>query len=207
MTSPFAPTAPAAAERAEGIRQDAERAYSSIRSMGELTPAAIRSRIAAAYLNAKAQMDAAQAAATGNYEKSRQTALTAAFGINDIATSATDRAGVSMSYRDAQDRADQLETDTDAARLLGRANDTGDELLARAIAQRAWNMNGQLGGAGWGDVLDTFTATRPRAAAAIANLINLQSRNSVSLFAWMIAKPPEIANLSDYQIPAVAEGA
>lgn len=202
----FTPVSAPLIEQADRIRQNAETAYGQIRSNGDLTVDAIRARLAAVYLDAKTRMDSLHAEATDGYQASWQKALIAAFGTSDLASTAADRAALSLSYRDAQDRAAALDSDRAAADLLSRANDTGDELLARAVAQRAWEMGGQLGGVGWGDVLDTFTSTRPRAAAAIATLVNLQGsgRNASSLFAWMIATPSELAGMSDYQISALA---
>lgn len=50
-----------------------------------------------------------------------------------------------INYRDAQDRADKLETNGEAARMMTRALNSGDKTLASAVAQAAVEK-------GWNDV-------------------------------------------------------
>ncbi len=61
-----------------------------------------------------------------------------------------------VSYRDALDRADRLDTPAEAVALLRRARLTGDELLARAVAVRAADLVARS--AAWGEVLDEWAA-------------------------------------------------
>ncbi len=68
------------------------------------------------------------------------------------------RAGVSstdiIAFRDAQDRADRLESSSEAQRMLERALRQQDTSLAHAIFRRSIDE-------GWRDVLETFVAAHP----------------------------------------------
>lgn len=70
---------------------------------------------------------------------------------------------VRMSYRQAQDRAEQLDGQDDALRLLLRAEDSDDVQLVRAIAARAHAR-------GWPKVLAEHARIDPRSAKAQAEL-------------------------------------
>lgn len=209
MTAPVngaTPVSQGVLDAADKIREDADAGYQRVRSMRELNDAAIRQRLAVVYMAARSTMATLEESASGNYAQQWQQAMTAAFGVADLASSPGDQAMVSMSYRESLDRTEQLDDFSEGSRLLQRANDTGDELLARAVARQAWMMGGQLGGAGWGDVLATFLATRPKASAAIATLASLQggSANIRDMFAFILPIPPELGAMPEYQIAALA---
>ncbi len=119
-----------------------------------------------------------------------------------------------MSYRDAQDRVQDITNPQVAQQLMDRANDLADELLAKALAQLAFGL--QWSGYGWTDVLDSYTATRPAAAAAIVELqeFNNSQNNRMldgglaDLWAFVLPKPPELQGLNDeYQIQVLAANA
>jgi hypothetical protein len=188
--------------KAQSIAAAADAAYDRMRNRGELNSDAIRVGLARTYRQAKASMDALQAAATGDRTAQLRQATTAAWGIDDIAgTNSVDRAAASMSYRDAQDRAAQLDNARDALDALARATDTGDELSARAIAAHAYQQR-------WSDVVDTYTADRPRARQALATLATLESHkpNLGDLWAFVLPKPAELSNYSDGQLDALIAG-
>ena len=190
--------------QANDIREAAEAGYSRYRNNGNLSQAGILQGIATAYLDAKTKMDALQASATTGATANLNALMTKVFGIDDLAGSdAASRAAVSMSYRDALDRAQTCETPDDALSLLARANTTGDELLARAVAQVAWS-NGAIGA--WADVLDTFASTRPAQERALGQLYDLNSKKifAVDLFAFVLVKPTELTPYGDYQIEGLA---
>jgi hypothetical protein len=189
---------------AETIRENAEAAYARVRNRGELTPAAIATLLARTYVDAKAQMEAlAQRSGADVAAKSRRL-YQSAFGIDDIAgNNGVDRASASVSYRDAQDRVASLESPVDAGSLLTRAENSGDELLARAIAQRAFDQAPM--DAGWGELLDRYLASRPKAVQAVSDLLDMRTKPSVAaMFAFIISTPPELAGLAEYQIQALA---
>lgn len=183
---------------AEQIRSAAEQRYASVRSRGELTVPAIRKAIAVIYLDARARMSTYEATATDDHTRQEQRLTAAVWGIGDIGSTGLDRATASVSYRDAQDRAAGLDDDGDAARLLTRAEASGDELLARAVAQVAWTN-------GWGDILDAYLATRPQAGTALADLDNMRGNlGAADLFTYMVPTPHELAGLDDWRVAALA---
>jgi len=188
---------------AEAIRVDAENGYSRFRGRGDLSTAGILTGIGGIYLKAQSAMASLQIKA-GEDRVAQTARLTAvAFGIDDIAgTNPLDRASAAMSYRDALDRAGALDDPSDALLLLQRASDTGDELLARAIAQQAWSQ-----GLGWDEPLNVYVATRPNVAQALADLRAMAGPvGAQDLFAFVLNRPAELAGLQDWQIPGVAVG-
>ena len=192
---------------ADEIRTNAEAGYNRYRSNGNNSPAGIRAGVASVYLDAKARMETLAATQQGDAAAVEAALVTKVFGINDIAgNDPVNRAAVSMSYRDASERASNASTPQEAASLLSLANTVGDELLARAVAQTAWS-NGAFGA--WRDVLDDFASTRPAQAAALAEIDQLGSKtlDASDLFAFMLPSPSELANLADYQIAGLAANA
>jgi methanogenic corrinoid protein MtbC1 len=74
----------------------------------------------------------------------------------------TDSAAI-INYRDAQDRADKLETHGEAARMMTRALNSGDKTLASAVAQAAVEK-------GWNDVYQPYAKQNPVIAEAVEDL-------------------------------------
>lgn len=193
--------------QAAAIRDMAENAYTRVRGDGRFSVDAIRAAVAAAYLKARDEMTALQQRVTNDAEARTRTATAAIWSIDDIAgNDPATRAAVSMSYRDAQERAAEIPFDRpqDAVELLKRAEDSGDEVLARAVAQRAWAC-GALGE--WADVLNAYTSTRPKAAAALTQLSERTKMTAQDLFAFALAKPAELQAFDDWQLPGIAEQA
>src|SRR5665213_2292806 len=105
--------------QATDIREAAEAGYTRYRGNGNLSAAGILQGIAKTYLDAKSQMDTLQASATTGATANLNALMTRVFGIDDLAGSdPASRAAVSMSYRDALDRAQTCETAEDALALL-----------------------------------------------------------------------------------------
>ena len=76
--------------------------------------------------------------------------------------------GSIISYRDAQDRADKLESRDQASRLMSRALASGDGTLASAVAQAAIAK-------GWADVYEPYAAQNPTVAEAVKDLAQLNN--------------------------------
>jgi len=188
---------------ADRIRDDAARTFDQIRNRGELNTNAIATLLARSYLTFKQAMDKL-AQTTGQDSSATVRRLTqTAFGIDDLAGNAVDRAAASVSYRDAQDRVAKLEQPNEAAALLERAENSSDELLARAIARRAFEQRSF--DPSWSDLLDEYLATRPKAQSAVGELLAGSGAPQVrDLFAWVLPVPSEIAGLGDVQIGALA---
>jgi hypothetical protein len=73
-----------------------------------------------------------------------------------------------ISYRDAQDRADKLESRDEANRLMNRALSSDDKSLASAVAQAAIAK-------GWNDVYEPYAAQNPTIAEAVKDLAQLNN--------------------------------
>lgn len=188
---------------AEHIRQLLNTAVYLYSSNGELTADAIRARIAEAWVKATDDMAALQAQASGASEARSAQLTRQVFGTAGVPG---DPASLAMSARDASERVAQIDV-TDwysAQQLLDRAEATGDEVLARAVAAAAYAN--PLGG--WSTVLDAFLARRPAAAQALGELASMGNRSAQSdLFAawqFVVPVPPQLAGLDDWRIRALA---
>ncbi len=185
---------------ADKIRTDAEAAYARTRGDGRLNTATIAAEIAKAFYAAQQRMKELERTATDKAGEVETQRIAAAWGIDDIAGSnAVDRAAAAMAYRDAIDRAEQLTSEQAAQRLLSQATDTGDELLARAVGRWAYTN-------GWSSTVDAYIADRPKAAVAVGALGDSWSLkpNLKNLWAFVVPKPAELANVSDYQVFSLA---
>jgi len=201
------------AAKAEVIRQQAEGDYTKFRNRGDLSTQEIQRRIATIFLRTKQALANMADQAGADFEKATTTATTRAFGIADLAgNDPVNQASVSMSYRQAQDRASTLGDETAALAMLAQAESTGDELQARAVAWTASAQGTVLGGLVWSEVLEAFAATRPKAGDAINTLLRLRQvpKGTSGLFAFLAFAAPipvELAGLTDYQISALSAGA
>jgi hypothetical protein len=188
--------------KAEQLRENLATRTEALAADRRLSDAAKLSRMAATYLGAKRQMDEL-AQQHANLTAAHQRKLERqAFGIDDIAGHGTlDRATASIGYRDAQDRVAKLTEPGEAQTLLSRAERSGDELLARAVAAHAAEQ-------GWTDVLTTYTATRPTAAAALEQLEQAQAGGTArDLFAWVTPAPSALAGVNDVRLRELAADA
>lgn len=107
-----------------------------------------------------------------------------------------------ISARDAADRAEQLRTPADAAKLLGRAHATGDTALAGAVAAHAH-------GQGWGQVVATHAATSRARQAAYDGLMASgapggRSDQMTRRMVFSVPPPTELAGLRDAQLRTLA---
>lgn len=110
--------------------------------------------------------------------------------------------GDSLSYRDALDRAHQIDAgDTRAAlRLLEQARVTGDDLLSRAILAVAYTNR-------WNDVVNAYTDANPTAYKDAEELWDLHHNNARTLlttFALIAPKPRELNQYGDQHIENLA---
>lgn len=115
--------------------------------------------------------------------------------------SKADDASAVISRRDAGDRAAQLDDEEAARRLLARAERTGDEPLARAIAERAFERR-------WVNVTNEFLERRPELDAPMNELWSQRhpSMNDALVeILTMDANPEELSGLSEFDIDRLAE--
>ncbi len=181
----------------DGLNQQMER----IRGHSELSPDAMLSLVAAAYLKGKAQLDGMNTNNPAQIAAQVAAVKRKAFGIDDLlaGSSQADRATMAMSFRDAQQRAAQTTTSSEAQTLLDVANQSGDELLARAVGNHA------LSSMDMRDVAESYLTNHPAQAAALDELQQLQQpASAATMFEFVAPKPPELSGMSDGQIVAYA---
>lgn len=192
---------------ADKIRADLGTQVDRIRNRKDLNAAAAKSLIAQKYVAAQGQMAALSSDAPQAKAAQIASAKRAAFGIDDLTKDGTpaEAAALAMNFRDAQQRAAQLATPEQASALYDTANQSGDELLTRAVGNRA--VSDPLLGAD--DVADTYLASHPDQAVAVAALNDLLTvtMDAAQMFEYILPKPSELGSMNDSQIAAAANTA
>lgn len=181
----------ATADKAAAIQATMNAKVASIRNNGELSPDGKRKAMARAYVEAEQGMTKLREAWQGNAAASSETLSKDLFG-------AASTAGMdAISARDADDRAAQLENARDAIALLERAEENGDKVLSRAIAQRAYRERGNVFG-GWDRVLDAYLEIHPDVREKLVSLDNARrSTVQTNLMAGMIFSVPKPSEIND----------
>jgi hypothetical protein len=137
----------------------------------DLTPEARDRRLAQEWKTTRGALDRLQAKETARLTSRVRDLEVRLFGPTH--SEVTD----AISMRDAQDRASQLLTPAEAAELLSRAEQNGDQVLARAVAQRVAAQSRQALGARageWDDVLGTFVDARPAVMPLVEELAQIE---------------------------------
>jgi len=138
-------------EKANAIGMRFNSDVTRIRESSDLTAEAKQRHIAERYDKARAEMTELRS----GWEKKaadREKALT-----RDLFGSSTAVGSDAISFRDAADRATQLDRPSDALAMLRPAGNTGDTVLARAVAQHAFEqLSNPLGGHLWQKVVATY---------------------------------------------------
>ena len=172
----------------------ADDAYNAARSNPDLSQDARTRKIAVAYVKLRDTI-AAIIGDTTRADEAREDALSRRlYGIP--------AGGDGMSYRDALDRARQIDFRNmqDALDLQEQARKTGDELLTKAILCRAYEAR-------WSDVINAHTAANPRDYANAEELWEL-GENTIDfagIGANYVTKPRELAGVADFSIDAIAQ--
>ncbi|MEO3811347.1 hypothetical protein ABGB17_20325 [Sphaerisporangium sp. B11E5] len=116
-----------------------------------------------------------------------------------------DPATATLSYRDALDRVDRIEDAGAARTLLTRSLRTGDNLLAKALAQKASES-------GWGDVLTTYFENRPPQDTERYNEYATLARDDANPQArfnraaqYVLFNPTELSKLQPHQVDQLAD--
>lgn len=188
---------------ADRARASAESSYAAIRANTDLTPTAMQRGLAKAYLKAKTDIETLAGNAGQQTAATLAAAKRAMFGIDDVTKrmSPAEQTAAQQSFRDAQQRAATLATESEALGLLDTANNVGDELLARAIGNAALTNF-----AGWPTVAERYFADRPDKAAAWQRMTELgRPAGAATLFEFAVPRPGELAGLSDGQITTLAD--
>ncbi len=190
-------------ERAAVIQQAHSSRAEQIRGRTELTFEAKVGLLARSQADAKAAMADLQQQAADDAAVQRRTMSQKAFGVAGVAG---DPATLQVSMRDAQDRAATLTAGRDAVALLARAEDTGDEVMARAVARHSFAQATAPGVSGldddWSTVVNSFADTRPTAADAIRSLVDLNS--GVPGWTYVVPSPPELHGIPSGQLDSLA---
>jgi hypothetical protein len=168
-----------------------------IRSNRGLSPAAIRQRIAKAYVETRSSIEAVRGAEAKLISEKALSLQRQLFG-----TYETDPSSI-IAFRDAQDRAERLESPQAAKAVLHRALMTDDRTLASAILSRAVNDR-------WHVVVDQYNSAHPEQVEKLSDLqsiIQLQSSPQANVMAglqWLTPKPKEFAGATDTHLGQVA---
>lgn len=187
-------------EAAEKIRTNLDRKVEAARGDVRLSPLGRQQRVAAAYSDAARQMGAISDAFNSGVVQTSSNLQRQLFGSNGPVSGSD-----AISIRDAQDRAAQLQSGDEALALLARAERSGDDHLARAVAARAFEgATSSIGGADWGRVVDAYTTSRPEVGNKMQELAAAQSHNlNDAVFnaglTWL-GKPDELSKMGDSQI-------
>lgn len=200
---PYTKPSDQAMAAAETIRTNAEARIGKIRQQTRLRPEVIRAAVARVHQTSQQQMAQLQASAAKQSAAEQRRLTAKAFGVDDIADHSVDKAVVAVNYRDAQDRVAKLETVREAEDMLQRAESTGDELLSRAIAQRAFTQ--RAGDPSWEGPLNAYLASRPHADEAINALLDAAPRTPQigHLLAYALPEPDELRGLRPDQVTAL----
>ncbi len=206
---------PRTEQQLERIRRDFDARAERIRSQHQFTAEAKQVLIAKAYVAARAKLDTLRESVTKAREDEIFQLQRCLFSIDAAGlTALTDpssRSSAVVAHRDAQDRVAQLLDERPAdreglLRLLERADRTGDEFMARAVAVAATTR-------GWLDVLNAFAERRPHTEANLQRLLDLSSSRTDARdrFAegmeWSLPLPTEVAALGPWGVKQLAEQA
>jgi hypothetical protein len=182
------------------IRSSLDREVEQIRTSARLSDQGRIQELAKAVLAHRQRADTLRNTVTVDNEGTRVKLSAKLFGIPPGADPAT-----VLVYRDACDRAARLESADDAAAMVKRANEMGDDLLARAVA-------GHAHGQKWRDV----TASYAESAGLSDYLDDLNALPSGGLLKtamnalFRVPTPnelqPGIGDASDSQLERVAAG-
>jgi hypothetical protein len=193
--------------QAEALHRAHRRQADATLSDANLSAQGRRARLAQNYLAHQGQLDQLFAQADQRAQADGQAAARRVFGVPAGADGS-----MILAHRDALDRTADIGPG-EAGRLLAQAHANGDETLARAIGQRAFEQAGpqDLGGH-WATVLEQFAQSSPARQRAIGELAG-QRADATEVAARMrdnmlrhISKPSEIAAGDVHQIAAQADG-
>jgi hypothetical protein len=161
-----------------------------------------RADLARTYLNARQRMEDIFAAEAAQHARQRRQLEARLFGSGDLVG---DAASMTISRRDAGDRVARITKTGEALDLLHRALSSGDEVLARAVAQWAYQNRNV-------DVANAYLEARPQHDAAFNELWVLPSgeRNPIEEarrhISFPIQKPGELDDVADMHLQSVADG-
>ena len=172
-------------EKVAGVQQRLNANITEIRSNRSFTPQGRKREMARAVIDAKANLAKIkdQHVADRNARRDRLERL--AFGqVGDVDPQTL------IAIRDAQDRAQRIETEDDAAAMLHRATQTNDTTLASAIGLRAYNR-------GWTDVATNWAEKWDKAAYVemFHDVPNGKNTQAADAMVFRVRPPEELGGL------------
>jgi hypothetical protein len=178
--------------RAQQIVDDYNRVTQLLRADKDLTDDGRNRQLIAAYDRARVQLNELR-----TQEQSRLASRGAdlerrLFGLAGHANGAD-----AISARDALDRASQLKSTKEAAALLQRADSTGDDVLARAIAstaaERSRTSPDPNVARAWDGVIRTYVDARPTMSSVVEELAQIERLSQPQVFSpFSVAKPRDV---------------
>lgn len=142
----------------------AQAAYERIRTDPKMSDAYMKKSLAHQQMQTQRQVDAELDEAARRVVRIDNDDAAAVFGVKGISG---DTASLSISRRDAGDRVAKINDGQELTALLRRATRTGDEVLARAIAERATELQNA-------EVMHQFLGDRPALDGAGERLWNVE---------------------------------
>lgn len=181
------------------IRQRYSSTIEEIRADNSRTEDYKRSEMAREFITARRRINDLAAKSTAEATNRRRSLESQVFGIGALSG---DAGSLAISRRDASDRVAQLKDEAAALDLLVRADRSGDEPLAQALAERAVVDD-------WADVANAFVETRPHLKSALSEIWNTKKPGIVSEMAeaqaTLILKPHELSTIPDHQLEILAD--
>jgi hypothetical protein len=189
--------------QAEAIRQSLADAQNRIGLREDLSGQAKLALAARVFLQAKQEMAKLQATA-GTDDNTRVNALMGQlFGTEGVPG---DPVNAAASLRDARDRASQIDDPTEAGQAPTLAQQSGDELMGRALLQRAWQGVASFGGGAWGEVLSEYANANPKVVGPLNELYDITRPPASVTEMWAFVLPvPAGLPANDAQLQQLAD--
>lgn len=191
-------------QKAEGIHAELSASVAAIRANQDLNHDGRQRQIAASYVRAKRELDQLR------QEFMRGADASAKVLSKDIFGAAVTVGADAISARDAADRASRLADAQEALDLLRMAEENGDDVLARAVAQRSHReaRHAPFGNEGWSEVLAGYLEHRPAVADRMAELERAQAEDLETNFRneghFFVVPPTEISQFSESALAAMS---
>lgn len=192
-------------QKALNLRGEYQNLVESIRGDRSLSEHGKQKELARLYIDYKPRMQALEAEENSTKQTRLKTLRRDLFGLSGFADPNT-----AISYRDAQDRAANIQDEEAAMSLLSRAELSGDTSLAKAVAAKSFES-------GWSRVINEYADANPTSEAKFQELVDLESygKGSAGLaqilgaaMIYGVDKPNELGGYSmDSQIVDLANSA
>lgn len=195
--------------KANRIREAHARDITAIRDRSDLVGAARVALIAKTHLDGTARMRELRQTFSDDLTRRQDAAERSAFSPVGL----RDNPAAAAAWRDATSHAVKLTRADVAAMALARANRDSDEAMAVAIGAHAADLARNTPGPGnekWGEIVDQFTSTRPRRAAAVEALVEAAGDRADlagSPFVFGLFPPIEVGHAVTDQLQTLAASA